>query len=84
MKEITLKLKQGGKGKVFYSSQVTKKERNQTIVSLRKRIRAEVKKRTEPNLIPPDPPPRYDEIFFKGTAWLDELEFPARKKRGEL
>jgi len=22
---------------------------------------------------PPNPPPRYDEVFFQGVAWLDRL-----------
>jgi len=29
--------------------------------------------RARPTAVPPDPPPRYDEIFFRGTEWLDQL-----------
>jgi hypothetical protein len=31
------------------------------------------RKRNRRRLVPPDPPPRYDEVFFEGTAWLDLL-----------
>jgi hypothetical protein len=34
------------------------------------RSRLAEKKRNS-TLVPPDPPPRYDEMFFEGTAWLD-------------
>lgn len=39
---------------------------------LRALIRQRLRTRAE-SLLPPDPPPRYDEIFFRGQQWLDEL-----------
>jgi len=24
-------------------------------------------------MVQPDPPPRYDDIYFAGTAWLDRI-----------
>lgn len=29
--------------------------------------------RGKPKLVPPNPPPRYDEVFFQGAQWLDKL-----------
>jgi len=29
--------------------------------------------REKPKRVPPNPPPRYDEVFFRGTQWLDKL-----------
>lgn len=29
--------------------------------------------REKPKVAPPNPPPRYDEVFFRGTQWLDQL-----------
>lgn len=29
--------------------------------------------REKPKVVPPNPPPRYDEVFFQGTQWLDKL-----------
>lgn len=38
------------------------------------RIQTRLKERRErPQRIPPNPPPRYDEVFFRGAQWLDEL-----------
>jgi hypothetical protein len=44
-----------------------------------KRIRARLKERSvklkaaSPRLVPPNPPPRYDEVFAQGQQWLDSL-----------
>jgi hypothetical protein len=29
--------------------------------------------REKPRMVPVNPPPRYDEVFFQGTQWLDKL-----------
>ena len=29
--------------------------------------------REKPKEVPPNPPPRYDEVFFQGAQWLDKL-----------
>ena len=29
--------------------------------------------REKPKRVPTNPPPRYDEVFFRGTQWLEEL-----------
>ena len=29
-----------------------------------------------PERVPPNPPPRYDDTFFRGTAWLDSMDEP--------
>jgi hypothetical protein len=42
----------------------------------REAIRAEIRRRLangRRRLVSPDPPPRYDDVFFEGTAWLDKL-----------
>jgi hypothetical protein len=44
------------------------------IEELRLRIREHFGElREKPKMVPPNPPPRYDEVFFQGTQWLDEL-----------
>ncbi len=41
---------------------------------LRARIQQRLQElRKRPKALPPNPPPRYDEVFFRGTQWLDEL-----------
>ncbi len=39
---------------------------------LRRRIREHLEARRR-RTTPPIPPPRYDEVFFAGTAWLDRI-----------
>lgn len=34
------------------------------------RERAEAKRK---RMLPPMPPPRYDEVYFAGTEWLDRI-----------
>jgi len=44
------------------------------IEDLRRRIRERFRElRENPKLVSPNPPPRYDEVFFQGTRWLDKL-----------
>ncbi len=44
------------------------------IEELRARIQQRLQElREKPQVLPPNPPPRYDEVFFRGTQWLDEL-----------
>ena len=37
------------------------------------RLRIQERFREKPKRVPPNPPPRYDEVFFRGTQWLEEL-----------
>jgi hypothetical protein len=46
--------------------------RKEIIEALKKRIKEKLKK--PDNLSEPDPPPRYDEIYFEGKKWLDNLK----------
>jgi hypothetical protein len=42
-------------------------------------------KRQARDLTPPDPAPRYDEVFEKGQEWLDSLAGePVQAERGQL
>ena len=44
------------------------------VEALRARVQQRLQElRERPEWIAPDPPPRYDEVFFRGTRWLDEL-----------
>ena len=44
------------------------------IEELRLRIREHFRElREKPRVVPPNPPPRYDEVFFQGTQWLEKL-----------
>jgi hypothetical protein len=44
------------------------------IEELRLRVQQRLRERREkPGVVPPNPPPRYDEVFFQGTQWLDEI-----------
>jgi hypothetical protein len=40
-----------------------------TVQALRDRVQQLLARRRP--LLPPDPPPRYDEVFVLGTHWLD-------------
>lgn len=47
-------------------------ERSPAHAELRRRFQAHLAElRRARRLVPPDPPPRYDEVFFRGLAWLD-------------
>jgi hypothetical protein len=44
------------------------------IEELRLRIQEHLRElREKPKGVPPSPAPRYDEVFFQGTRWLDRL-----------
>jgi hypothetical protein len=44
------------------------------IEALRARMEQRLRElRAAPSTVAPDPPPRYDEVFFRGTEWLDQL-----------
>jgi hypothetical protein len=45
--------------------------------ALRVRIRARLKAKAEERAARPpvSPAPRYDELYFRGTAWLDSLSY---------
>ncbi len=51
-----------------------KKQQSKTIENLRVKIKRKLaEKRKERKLIPPDPPPKYDEVFQQGLEWLDSV-----------
>ncbi len=53
-------------------SKKDKEERKSKLENLRSLIRERIQERKkEPEMIEPDPPPRYDEVFQKGIAALD-------------
>ena len=39
---------------------------------LRRKLRAYFEENRK-RQVQPDPPPRYDEVYFEGTAWLDRM-----------
>jgi len=42
----------------------------------REELRRKIRERAEEmrqRMVPPSPAPRYDDIFFSGTAWLDRI-----------
>jgi hypothetical protein len=42
----------------------------------RDELRRKIRERSEAlrkQMVPPMPPPRYDEVFFAETAWLDRI-----------
>ncbi len=44
--------------------------------ALRDEIRRKIRERAEArrqSMVPPMPPPRYDEVYFAGVAWLDRI-----------
>ena len=44
------------------------------IEELRVRVQKRLQElRERPKATPPNPPPRYDEVFARGQQWLDEL-----------
>lgn len=51
-----------------------KRDRSKSIDRLRNRIKVKLaEKKKGKKLIPPDPSPRYDEVFQQGCDWLDSL-----------
>jgi hypothetical protein len=50
------------------SSPETKEQRRARIEQRLQEARAR-----RPQPVPPNPPPRYDEVFFRGREWLDRL-----------
>jgi len=63
-----------------------KKKRKQKIEALRKKIKERLaQKRTSKKLVTPRTSPRYDEVFFEGTKWLDSLAGrPVKEESGLL
>ena len=52
-----------------------KEQHNKKINDLKNRIHSKLEaKRKAKELIKPDPPPQYNEVFRKGLSWLDSLE----------
>jgi hypothetical protein len=51
-----------------------KDERQKQLMDLRAIIRSRLnEKKKHSRLVPPDPPPRYDEVFLKGQEYIDSL-----------
>jgi hypothetical protein len=45
-------------------------------VALRAKVRAWLDAKTQERAVrPPSPAPRYDETYFRATAWLDSLSY---------
>jgi hypothetical protein len=42
------------------------------VEQLRALVQERLARRAE-RLVPPNPPPRYDEVFARGQQWLDQL-----------
>lgn len=62
-----------------------KKRRAERIREGRERLRAKLQQPIRPGLAAPVPPPRYDEVFADGVAWLDGLAGePLEPVSGEL
>jgi hypothetical protein len=54
-------------------SRKAEKRRADAIAALRTRIQERLRERREGRVAPPQPPPRYDEVFAEGQQQLDEL-----------
>jgi hypothetical protein len=56
------------------------------VEALRKKIRTKLaeKRRARVKLVEPVPPPRYDNIYFEGVAWLDSLAGSCPRNTNEL
>ena len=63
-----------------------KKKRKQKIKELREKFREKLaQKRSSQKMVTPPTPPRYDEVFFEGTKWLDSLAgTPIKEESGFL
>jgi hypothetical protein len=50
------------------------KEQKERLENLKNKIRERLNRRKKhPKVLPPNPPPRYDDVFAQGQAWLDSL-----------
>ncbi|MBW1703234.1 MAG: hypothetical protein JRJ11_07715 [Deltaproteobacteria bacterium] len=69
-------------------TKMQKEHRKKELQDLKARIQAKLaEKKKYRRLVPPDPPPRYDEIFIEGRKWLDELagaSIEAREERARF
>ncbi len=62
-----------------------KSQREQALQDLRRQVKERIAARRERRKVVLAPAPRYDEVFFKGLAWLDELAGePITAQTGEL
>ncbi len=63
-----------------------KKKREEKIKALRKKFKEKLaQKRDSKKLVSPTTKPRYDEVFFEGTKWLDSLTgTPVKEEAGLL
>jgi len=59
--------------------------RKAALERLRSRVREAIRARREEKKVAPIPPPQYDEVFFEGLRWLDNLAGePIEPEAGEL
>ncbi|MGV8081927.1 MAG: hypothetical protein AB2L22_17905 [Syntrophales bacterium] len=72
--------------KTTFLSKKEIKQRKEKIAALKEGIRNRlVEQEKNKKLVTPDPAPRYDEIFFNGLSWLDELAgTPILPTNGEI
>ncbi len=66
-------------------SRAAERKRREALKEFRNRMRARLQQRGARRLVPPSPPPRFDEVYAQGQEWLDSLagpEVPASE--GEL
>jgi len=47
---------------------MTEEQREQLSCKIRERTKAKRQR-----MVPPEPPPRYDDVYFAGSAWLDRI-----------
>jgi hypothetical protein len=62
------------------------KQKKEKLAILKERIKSRLAgKEQNPKMVKPEPAPRYDDIFFDGVAWLDELAgAPILPSTGEI
>ena len=66
-------------------SKKKEKIRKKQLELLKEKINKKLKERLQERLVSPIPAPRYDEVFFNGQDWLDELAGPQiESSKGEL
>jgi hypothetical protein len=66
-------------------SKKEEKIRKKQLELLKEKINKKLKERLQERLVSPIPAPRYDEVFFNGQNWLDELAGPRiESSKGEL
>jgi hypothetical protein len=71
--------------KMLALSAKAQKNRKKQLEILKEQVKKKLKERTQQRLVSPIPAPRYDEVYFGGQNWLDELAGnPIESSEGEL